>query len=130
MVTRSTKDGIKLLDNMFDGTPDKATFFQMKVIDVPESRFWAAVCKLEFNGKDIDVLKQPGKLTLDELKAHCGEIYGKETLKTIALTKIRFTDSTRLKTPYRTEQSVCYETWETKSLQTTHKPRCVPSLLL
>ena len=75
------KDGIKLLDNKFDGTPDKATFFQMKVIDVSKSRFWAAVCKLEFNGEDIDVLKQPGKLTLDELKAHCGEIYGKEDIE-------------------------------------------------
>jgi len=37
------KDGIKLLDNKFDGTPDKATFFQTKVIDMSESRFWVAV---------------------------------------------------------------------------------------
>jgi len=45
------------------------------VIDVSESRFWAAICKLEFNGEDVDVLKQPGKLTLDELKAYCDKIW-------------------------------------------------------
>jgi len=31
------KDGIKPLNDKFDGTPDKATFFQMKVIDASES---------------------------------------------------------------------------------------------
>jgi len=69
------KDGIKPLNDKFNGTPDKATFFQTKVINASKSRFWAAVCKLEFNGEDIDVLKQPGKLTLDELNAHCDEIW-------------------------------------------------------
>ena len=69
------KDGIKLLDDKLDGTPNKATFFQTQVIDASESRFWATVCKLEFNGEDIDVLKKPGKLTLDKLEAHCDEIW-------------------------------------------------------
>ena len=72
------KDGIKLLDDKLDGTPNKATFFQTQVIDASESRFWATVCKLEFNGEDIDVLKKPGKLTLDKLEAHCDEIWDGE----------------------------------------------------
>ena len=69
------KDGIKSLTDKFDGTSDKATFFQMKVINASESRFWAAVCKLEFNRQDIDMLKQLGKLILEKLKAHCDEIW-------------------------------------------------------
>ena len=59
----------------FDGSSDKATFFQTKVIDASESRFWAAICKLEFNGEDVDVLKQPGKLSMEDLKVHYDEIW-------------------------------------------------------
>ena len=69
------KEGIKPLDDRFDGSSDKATFFQTKVIDASESRFWAAICKLEFNGEDVDMLKQPGKLSMEDLKVHYDEIW-------------------------------------------------------
>jgi len=69
------KDGIKPLDDKFDGTSNKATFLQTKVIDASESRFWAAICELEFNGEDVDMLKQPGTLSMEDLKVHCDEIW-------------------------------------------------------
>jgi len=71
------KDGIKPLDEKFNGT-GQGNLLKMKVIDVSKSRFWAAICKLEFNGEYIDVLKQPGKLTLEDFKAHCDEIWDGE----------------------------------------------------
>ena len=69
------KEGILPLIEKCDGMADKATFCQTKVIDASKSRFWAAICKLELNGEDVNVLKQLGKLSLEEFPVHCTDIW-------------------------------------------------------
>ena len=61
------KEGIKPLDEKYDGSAEKATYFQTKVIDASESRCWATISQITMDGHDFDVLKQPGKLTMSDL---------------------------------------------------------------
>ena len=61
------KEGIKPLDKKYDGSAEKATYFQTKVIDASESRCWATISQITMDGQDFDVLKQPGKLAMSNL---------------------------------------------------------------
>jgi len=58
------KEGTRPLEEKYDGTPEKATFFQTKVIDASESHCWSSIYKLRQDGELIDLLKQPGKISL------------------------------------------------------------------
>ena len=69
------KEGTKPLEEKYDGTPEKATFFQTKVIDASESRCWSSIYKLRQDGELIDLLKQPGKISLVDLKQHCDAVW-------------------------------------------------------
>jgi len=63
---------MKPLEEKYDGTPKKVTFFQTKVIDASESR-WSSISKLKQGRELIDLLKQPGKILLVDLQQHCNE---------------------------------------------------------
>ena len=51
------KDGIKPLDEKYDGSTEKATYFQTKVIDASESRCWATISRIIMDGEDVNILK-------------------------------------------------------------------------
>jgi len=61
------KEGIKPLDEKYDGSAEKAPYFQTKAIDASESHCWATISQITMDGQDFDVLKQPGKLTMSDL---------------------------------------------------------------
>ena len=50
-------------------------YFQTKVIDTSESRCRATISKIVMEGQDVDILKQPGKLTLTNLKEYTEAIW-------------------------------------------------------
>jgi len=51
------------------------TFFQTKVINASESRCWSSIYKLRQDRELIDLLKQPGKISLVDLKQHCDAVW-------------------------------------------------------
>jgi len=59
------KEGIKPLEEKYNGTAERATYFQTKVIDAPGSRCWPTISKIIIEGQDVDILKQTGKTYLD-----------------------------------------------------------------
>ena len=69
------KEGIKPLEEKYDGTAERATYFETKVIDASESRCWATISKIVMEGQDVDILKQLGKLTLTDLKEYTETIW-------------------------------------------------------
>ena len=61
------RDRIKPLEEKYDGSTEKAMYLQTKVINESESRCWAMISQIIVYCKDINILKQPGKLTFDDL---------------------------------------------------------------
>ena len=62
------KEGIKPLDETYDGAAEKAMYFQkQKAIDASESQYWATIRQITMDSQDFDVLKQPGKLAMSDL---------------------------------------------------------------
>jgi len=55
------KEGTKLLEETYIGTPEKATYFQTKVIDISESHCWSSIYKLRQDGELINLMKTTRK---------------------------------------------------------------------
>jgi len=62
------KERTRLLEEKYNGTPDKVIFFQTNVIDASESHCWSSIYKLRQDGELVDLVKQPGKISLVDLK--------------------------------------------------------------